>query len=1034
MQASLNRTSSVYLSSVRSRAVREEGLPALFTQVARAQPDEIALIGVDGRISYRELDTASDTWAARLAASGVHSGHIVPIVLPRSPDLVIALLAVLKAGAAYAALDPAWPVTRLREAISLLDAPLLVAGKPIPGVPTPVWSPPAEPVDPDPRWRSAPVLGTDPCCVFFTSGTTGKPKAVLSPHQGTARLFRGEGIAPFGPGSVIPLAAPSPWDAFSLELWSALLTGGTSLIIDEPYLSAGALRAGVSAHGVTAAWLTSSLFNMIVDEDLSAFSGLRLVMTGGERLSPSHCRRFLRRHPDITLLNGYGPVESTVFATTHRITERDCDRPGGIPLGRPVPGTDVYVLRDGRPCGPDEIGEICLAGDGLALRYLADPVLTEEKFPWLDAHGCSVRIYRTGDLGAWDADGLLHFHGRADRQLKIRGHRIEPAEVESQVERLLPEVRDCRVLARRDDTGAAVDLVAFCVPTRPGDPLTDAVPKLRAGLVAHHRPALVIAVEAFPITAQGKLDEAALLRLAPPVRKPASPAGTASGGGDDLLRAVTEAFREVLGDDVPVDRPFTDLGGNSLDGGRVCARLAARLGRPVPVSALYAHPSVVELASWLRATAKADIGAGVDIPATEVPLTPMQLLYLAAVLANPVDRTGHCLLTWVIEGELDRSALRTAIVEVHRRHEPLRAAYTADPRPVARLTEPPAPALEVLPEQPSVAAAVTTLRSRLADALDVTAGRVWTAALAPLPGEAAVFGCVVHHIAFDGWSEAVLADDLAAAYAAARAGRALDRPAPPPMAQAYRAYADRLAWTDLDRRRADLRRELADLPMLRWPAGGGEVSPEGPRRLEVALPPAALARVDARAAAAGVTRFVVLLADYARALAEVTGERDLPVGVPVAQRDLPGLERAVGCHLTTLCLRLRAPALDPGPAGVAATAELVRQAFAAQDVPFSDQLRMVPPRTPGRPPLFQTMFALQDSRHPTLNLPGARTTFIRQPYLDIGLELVTEVWPNAAGGPRLAITFKPGAVTERTVRDLADGFVEALLAETEVPW
>jgi mycobactin peptide synthetase MbtE len=1004
-----------------------EGLHETVARTALRRPDAVALVSGRRVTKYGELNRTADAWAAELVRSGVAPGDCVPVMLPRSTELVTALLAVLKAGAAYAVLDPSWPARHLREVIGELHAPLLVArpaaiARPAP----PVWSPPTGPTELAPGFRPIPVDGSDPCCVFFTSGTTGRPKGVLTPHRATARLFQPGGFARFTADTVMPLAAPTPWDAFSLELWSVLLNGGTSLIVDEPYLSAHSLRDGVSQHGMDTVWLTSSLFNMIVDEDPAAFLGLRQVMIGGERLSAGHVSQFLRLHPAIVLLNGYGPVESTVFATTHRVTEADCEQPDGIPLGRPVPGTAVHILDGGRSCAVGETGEICIAGDGLALSYLGDPALTDAKFTHVRLNERPLRVYRTGDLGAWGPGGLLHFRGRADRQLKIQGHRIEPAEVERQVERL-PSVRYCRVLARRDDAGLPHELVAFCVPAEPGDSLENAASALELAIVAHQRPAAVVSVAAFPVTGHGKLDESALLAMAPPAR--AITPGASGGPADTVRRGdttaglVTEIFCAVLGRAaVPRDVPFMELGGNSLGAGRVCARLAARLDRPVPVSRLYQHPTVAALARWLRTAPPSPVGR--VAASAEVPLTPMQLVYLTRHLRYPSDRTAHCLLTWVIEGTLDRVALESAITAVHQRHEPLRAAYVADPRPAARLADIPAPALEVLPSQPSVDAAAQALRTELGDDLEPTAGEVWRTALVPVSaGRITLFGCVVHHIAFDGWSESVLANDLAAAYNTARRAGEPVTPWPPSLATVHRRQAERLMYTDLAAQRDYLLSELTGIPALRWPADPAQLAPGTPGQVQVPLARAVIAGVDALAAEAGVTRFVVLLAQCAMSLAEVTGQGDLAVGVPVAQRH-GGLEAAIGCHINMLCIRLRGAALGGGLAAIRETGRIVGLAFAAQDVPFGDVLQLVNPPPTDRPPLFQTLFALQDNAIPRLDLTGLRTTFLRQPYLELPLELHTELWPDDDGGMQLTVSFGPEAVPDTIAQNFAKYFTD----------
>jgi mycobactin peptide synthetase MbtE len=998
----------------------DHGLHQTVADVARRRPQAVALVAGDRSLTYEELDATADRWAAGLVAAGVRPGSLVPVLLPRGPDLVLALLAVLKAGGAYALLDPTWPQPVLAGTLADLAATVLVGNDPAVGS-VPGWSPRTAPGRVPAGFRPAEVSGADPCSVFLTSGTTGRPKAVLTPHRATARLFGPGGVAP---GTAMPLAAPVSWDAFSLELWSMLLTGGTSVVVPEPYLSAGSLRAAV-ARGADTAWLTSSLFNMVVEEDVDALGGLRRLLVGGERLSPEHVRTALRRHPALVLGNGYGPVESTVFATTHRVTEADCDRPGGIPLGRPVPGTSVSVLAGDRPCDAGEEGEICIAGDGLALGYVGDPARTADRFPLVGEDGRARRVYRTGDMGVLDADGLLHFRGRVDRQIKVGGHRIEPAEVERQIEAALP-VCSCRVLSRPHPATGDPELVAFCVPARAGDRLGDASAVLRRVLLPHQRPAQVVAVGALPVTRQGKLDERALLAAVPdrsagrpPQPGPAAwdgpvawdgPTGLAAqdgaAAGDGVADVVAATVAAVLGRaSVPADVPFAELGCSSLGAGRVAARLTARLGRPVPVSLLYRHRTVAALAAGLRDSSPPP---GPPRAGGEVPLTPMQLVFLTRTLVDPADRSGHCLVTWVVDRPLDLAALESAVAAVHARHEPLRAAYGPDPRPAARGTDIGPPPVDVLPPEPTVDEALAAVRAELADDLDIGEGEVWRVAVVPA-GAQWVLGVVVHHIAFDGWSEAVLADDLSLAYGGFDAG-----PSPPPVHPARTPPAPGEV--------AAVVAELADVPDLSWPAGPtGRPGP--PEQVEIDLPPTVPAAADRLAARAGTSRFAVLLSRWAVALAGVTGQRDLAVGVPVAQRDDPALERAVGCHLTMLPLRLRQ---DVTGGDVRAAGRLVERALAAQDVPYPDVLEMLGrPRT-HRPPVFQTLFALQDNRVPTLDLPGVRTALVRRPYLGLPLELHAELWPGPAGGLRLQVSWRPDAVPAGVGGRLAERYAAAL--------
>jgi mycobactin peptide synthetase MbtE len=1033
-----------------------ETLHGIVAGVTAATPDAVAVIHGERTVTYRGLDRAAAACAAGLSAAGVRPGDLVPVLLPRGAELVAVILGVLRLGAAYALLDQDWPDRRIAEATEELGAALVVApATAADRLALPVWSPGGglfnspSPTAPRPSGAvPADVTGTSPACVFFTSGTTGRPKGVLSPHRATARLFRPGTFARFGPGTVVPLAAAQPWDGFALELWSALLTGGTSLVVEEPYLSAQALRDGIADHGVNTAWLTSSLFNMIVDEDPAAFAGLRQLMIGGERLSAPHVRAFLDRHPGVALINGYGPVESTVFATTHRITAADCDRPGGIPVGRPVPDTRIHILDGARTCGTGEPGELCIAGDGLAVGYLGDAELTARKFPEVTVDGQPVRVYRTGDLAHRGADGLIHYLGRADRQVKIRGHRIEPAEVEQQIERL-DEVRRCRVVARRDDSGAAQGLLAFCTPTAEGDPLAGLRDRLRPLLVRYQLPEAVLAVPAFPLTANGKLDERALLALASaaePLRvtepEPAAEAeAEAAAPADPLLRAVAGHIAAVLDRPaVPLDLPFAELGGGSLQAGRVCSRLGAELGRPVPLSVFLRHPTATALTAWLRRSPTPSAPPSPEPGAPEVPLDPMRIGYLTRHLMDPEDRTAHCLGTWVLTGDLDLDALDAAVRYAHDRHEGLRAAYRPGREPDAVDSGMPAPEPEPLPMAESVEAAVGDLREFLDVPLELTEGDIWRTAVVPVADGRTVFGYVVHHIAFDGWSEAVLAEDLAAGYRARLSAEPATRPPVPSLAEARSIQLARTEHADLAAQRAYLAEELRDLPELLRPGGtdacpdpGEHSGPDPVGRFELDVAPAEAAALSAFAADTGVSRFAVLLARYGQAVAQETGQDDFGVGIPVALRTDARLEHTVGCHIDMLCVRIRGESLGSARDAAVRTGLQLERGLAALDLSISEVVRLVNPPRSARTPLFQQLFVYQDNAVPRLDLPGLHTEFVRQPYLQIPIETQTEVWPTGAGGLRIVVNYQRAAVDQQFARALAKRFADLVRAPHHPP-
>ncbi|MFG2695669.1 amino acid adenylation domain-containing protein [Kitasatospora sp. NPDC048407] len=983
----------------------------LFRWSAERTPDATALVDGERRIGYRQLDDASDHFAAALEDAGVGPGRIVPLLLPRGPELVVAMLAVLKRGAAYAALDPRWPADRTAGLVAQLDAPLLVTD--LPGDwPVPVAAPPADPAAPPagPQRRPTPVevRGEDVSTVFFTSGTTGAPKAVLSPHRGTVRLFDDCAFSDFGPGSAILQIAAAPWDGFTCDCWGALLCGG-KVVFTDSLLMPDTLRALIAAEGITHGFITTSLFNMIVDEGVDAFAGLRKVLIGGEKVSPPHARRFLERHPGIPLGNGYGPVECTVFATEYEITAADCDSPDGIPLGHPLPHTEVFVLDGDRLCATDEEGELCLAGDGLAHGYL-DPELTARKFTEVTVEGRTVRVYRTGDRGRRRADGLLRYGGRMDRQVKMRGLRIEVEEIEAHAA-AVPGVADAVVVPVLDPGGActALNLFFTALGTPPLDP--DGLrAALSAALPGYLVPARLIRLERMPLTANSKLDRKALDALA---AAPDAPEEAEEETADPTERAVAEAFAAVLRrPHVPLAASFFDLGGSSLDAARLCARLGAH-GHAVVAAQLYRTPTVRTLAAWLdRADPAAPAATGPALPAGAVELTSMQDVFL---VLDDISVSA-----WRLDGDLDPAALRAAAGDLHRRHQALHARYQARGRSVAVLPEQPGEAeFAQLPDADGATAAARALRAHLASPLSVGAGRIWrTAAVRIRETGSWLIGVAVHHIAFDGWSQALLAEDLSTAYAARARGEQPVFASPVgTLAEAAEEHRRHLARVDLDAQRAFWREELTGLAALELPgAQPVRAAQLGPVRTDrIRLTAEQRARLEEAARESGSTPFTHWYGALVGVLRSLTGQEDVTVGVPVARRGGPRMDATVTTRVDLLCLRAR-----PGGGDLA---QVVGRALAHQELPFRDVVMALAlaGQDIGRL-LAVPLFVLQDNALPRLTLPGLPATPLDLDEEQSAQALVIEVGPLPDGGAEVTVRTRtdllPDGLGDRIGREL----------------
>lgn len=585
----------------RGRTVHE-----LFDWCVERRPDAVAVRHGGRRVTYAELAAASHAYAAELEECGVGPGHVVPVLMPRSPEFLAVLLAVLRRGAAYAALDPRWPRARLASLIGRVDGPVLVTAEGGPWAKQ-VWAPPAtgfEVLKAEGR-RATPVAvgGDDPSAVFFTSGSTGTPKGVLTAHRGNVRLFDDWPFAPVGGGAVMPQALAATWDAFGLDSWSVLLGGGTVIVLEDTLELARRLRELIRDEGVDTVFLPTAVFHMAVDSDPAAFAGLRIVGTGGERLSPAHARRFLERYPDIPLHNMYGPVESTIAATGHVVTLADCAEETGVPIGRPFANTAVHIVDGERLCDVGESGEICLSGAGLALGYLDAPELTAQRFTDLPVgpDGTPVRVYRTGDLGHWSSDGLVYFDGRADRQVKIRGFRVELDDVERNA-REVAGVGSCAVVPLTGPDGACEELSLFYVPSGAGAPTGASVrAALAERLPEYLVPGQVHRLDALPVLEDRKVDRHALGALAVRLRGQGADGDKPVGATEQLL---ADLFGEILRiDAVPRDASFFTLGGTSLTAAQLAGRLEDQFAVRLRLAEIFDAPTVRTLAPLLEAAA-----------------------------------------------------------------------------------------------------------------------------------------------------------------------------------------------------------------------------------------------------------------------------------------------------------------------------------------------------------------------------------------------------------------------------------------------
>ena len=581
---------------------RSATVPELVRRQVDRDPDAPAVVGPGDRLTYAELLDRARVLAGSLRDAGVEPGDRVGVLLPRSSDSVAAFLGVLVAGAAYVPLDPQHPSGRIARALADAGAVVVLTdAKHSPELPAAVGAIDLATATGEPG-AAANADPQDLAYMMYTSGSTGEPKGVEVTHRNVGRLVDDPDYVELGPGTVMLHAASTAFDAATLELWGPLANGGTIAVLPE-HPSPDAIAAAIQTHGVTTLWLTAGLFHELVDRRPDCLEGVRHLLAGGDVLSPPHVARALAAlPPEGRLTNGYGPTETTTFALTHEL------RPGDavsdpVPLGRPIQGTSCEVLDASERAVPVGVaGELWIGGDGVARGYRNDPELTAARFQD-DPARPGGRRYRSGDRARRRPDGTLEFLGRADRQLKVRGIRVEPAEVEATL-RAHPDLADVAV-ATSESTPGGLSLTAYVV-TRPGSPVPTAA-TLRAHattrLPAAMVPAAWVTLSRLPLTANGKVDRS---RLPAPGREHLAAAGSGRRPRGRTERRVAKAFEGVLGvRSVAAEDDFFALGGHSLLAVELFGRLERIGGRRLPLATIFEAPTPRALAACLDADASA---------------------------------------------------------------------------------------------------------------------------------------------------------------------------------------------------------------------------------------------------------------------------------------------------------------------------------------------------------------------------------------------------------------------------------------------
>ncbi|MFC9996215.1 non-ribosomal peptide synthase/polyketide synthase [Nocardia sp. NPDC127526] len=1035
---------------------------ARFATAARIDPQAIAVRAGDVTLTYAELDSRANRLARRLIAAGVGPESLVAVALPRSVELVVALLAVVQAGGGYLPIDPNYPADRIEYVLD--DArPVCAVTNAAAQLPA-AWFDgtvidldtvdlagyPEGPITD--RDRRSPLDPAHTAYVIYTSGSTGRPKGVVIPHRNVIRLLDNtHDRFGFDASDVWTLFHSYAFDFSVWELWGALLYGGRVVVVDYfTSRSPRQFRELLAAERVTVLNQTPSAFYQLVAADTEAHGelALRYVIFGGEALEPQRLRGWFARHPQApALVNMYGITETTVHVSYRSMA------PGtgaASVIGGPLPGLTVRVLDARlRPVPVGVPGEIYVSGGQLARGYLARPALSASRFV-ADPHGpAGSRAYRSGDLARWTSGGELEYLGRADQQVNLRGFRIELGEIEAA---LLAEatVREAAVVVRHDGLVDEDRIVGYVVPAeRDAAPDTGVLRQALTGRLPEHMvPAAIVLVERIPLTVNGKLDRAAL---------PAPVFGTVAyrAPGAPAEVAVAEVYAELLGvARVGLDDDFFALGGSSLLAARAAARIGAALDCDLPVRALFEARTVAALANY----AQASTGAGGRLPLRAMDPRPQRIPLAAAQRrmwflnrywatedsAGPGAAADNIPLVIRFSGDLDEAALRSALADLVARHETLRTVHPDGPDGPEQVILAAAEQVPALAAEPIAASDLPArLAAAAAEPFDLTVETPLRAALFTVSPTEHALVLVLHHIGADGYSLGPLARDLMTAYTARHAGQA---PGWEPLPVQYADYtlwqaetlgADDDPETVAHRQLAYWRDRLAGLPeQLDLPADRPRpaVSSHRGGTHRLAVDSDLHGELTELARKQDTTLFSTVHAALAVLLSRLSGSADIAIGTPVAGRGEQALDGLVGMFVNTLVLRTE---VDPR-AGFDTVLDMVRAddiaALSHADVPFERLVEVLAPaRSQHRHPLFQVGLTFQNFPLPALELPGLR---IRPEQIDAGVAkfdlqfTVTEVVgaDGRAGGMDVEITYARDLFDAGSIAVLARRFEQVLAA------